>query len=393
MISIISCQKIETLVVLLIKFLSRSYVSHKGFPGTGKTSTIVFIARLLVALGKRVLITSYTHAAVDNILLKLMELNSTRNSGSEVNTDVVRVGSKSSIHPAVHKILASDLAVELDRRAILNSRSLPQDDAPPAKPSLSSLHHVISSAKLVGVSALTVPKSPLLIGQKFDVVIVDEAGQISQPAIVGALLAADKFVLVGDHEQLPPLVQSDIAERAGKKILLTLLLGFVPDLPHDHFSRKGYSESMLKRLADRYPDAVSKLTLQYRMHEDIAALSNFLVYNGQLACGNDLVKSRKIYLSQYPRRLKSMIQSNVKGLGWLLPVLNPNKTVIFLNTDKVGPNLEDSGKGRSSKNGNGLTNDTEIMVSSYIVHGLVSCGLDASSIGIISPYRAQVREN
>ena len=132
-----------------------------------------------------------------------------------VNTDLVRVGTKSSIHPALHKIIASELAGEIDRRHIIESNSLPQD-ADKLKPSISSLHQVISSAKIIGVSALTLPKSPLLIGQNFDLVIVDEAGQISQPAIIGALMAADSFVLVGDHEQLPPLVQSDVAEKAGK---------------------------------------------------------------------------------------------------------------------------------------------------------------------------------
>lgn len=66
------------------------------------------------------------------------------------------------------------------------------------------------------VSALTAPRSPLLAGQHFDVVIVDEAGQISQPAILGAIMAADSFVLVGDHMQLPPLVVSEVAEDAGE---------------------------------------------------------------------------------------------------------------------------------------------------------------------------------
>jgi DNA replication ATP-dependent helicase Dna2 len=75
---------------------------------------------------------------------------------------------------------------------------------------------VISSAQIVGVSALTVPRSSLLVGQHFDVVIVDEAGQISQPAILGPLMAADSFVLVGDHMQLPPLVTSEVAEKGGK---------------------------------------------------------------------------------------------------------------------------------------------------------------------------------
>ena len=62
-------------------------------------------------------------------------------------------------------------------------------------PTVDYLHKAVSSAKIVGVSALTAPRSPLLSGQHFDVVIVDEAGQISQPAILGAITAADSFVV------------------------------------------------------------------------------------------------------------------------------------------------------------------------------------------------------
>ena len=68
------------------------------------------------------------------------------------------------------------------------------------------------------MSALTAPRSPLLAGQHFDVVIVDEAGQIGQPAVLGAIMAADTFVLVGDHMQLPPLVISEVAEEAGESL-------------------------------------------------------------------------------------------------------------------------------------------------------------------------------
>ena len=105
---------------------------------------------------------------------------------------------------------------------------------------------------VVGVSALTAPRSPLLAGQSFDFVIVDEAGQISQPAILGAMMAADKFVLVGDHLQLPPLVKSEVAEEAG------------------------YGISMLMHLAEGFPVSVAKLTMQYRMNEEICHLSNII---------------------------------------------------------------------------------------------------------------------
>ena len=45
------------------------------------------------------------------------------------------------------------------------------------------------------MSALTAPRSPLLAGQHFDVVIVDEAGQISQPAVLGAIMATDSVFI------------------------------------------------------------------------------------------------------------------------------------------------------------------------------------------------------
>lgn len=118
---------------------------------------------------------------------------------------LIRVGNKSSCHPNVHSILASTVALAREGKE-------GGDDEFPSPDSLGS---VVSSAKIVGVSALTIPRSALLVGQHFDVVIVDEAGQISQPAILGALMAADSFVLVGDHMQLPPLVHSEVAQQGG----------------------------------------------------------------------------------------------------------------------------------------------------------------------------------
>ena len=54
---------------------AQDYVMILGMPGTGKTTAIACLAKVLVILGKSVLITSYTHTAVDNILLKLKQVN------------------------------------------------------------------------------------------------------------------------------------------------------------------------------------------------------------------------------------------------------------------------------------------------------------------------------
>ena len=53
---------------------SEDYVLILGLPGTGKTTTIACLVEVLVAQGKSVLLTSYTHSAVDNVLLKLKQV-------------------------------------------------------------------------------------------------------------------------------------------------------------------------------------------------------------------------------------------------------------------------------------------------------------------------------
>ena len=162
---------------------------------------------MLASLGKKVLITSYTHSAVDNLLLKLMEQNVAQRLDKKRPPAVVRIGKKSTVHPAVQPLLVDVLAAELESDGEVDVQHPPSAEA---------LRRVMAEARIVGATALTVPKSPLLARQHFDVVICDEAGQISQPALLGALAAADAFILVGDHMQLPPLVTSEAALEGGE---------------------------------------------------------------------------------------------------------------------------------------------------------------------------------
>jgi DNA replication ATP-dependent helicase Dna2 len=181
------------------------------FPG--KTSTIAFIVRLLVAHGKRVLITSYTHGAVDTVMLKLIEKGLSNTSRNNPFSTMIRIGLKSSCHPGVQPCIASMVASSLEEKSGVTSSSHALE------PSAEALRQVVSNARIVGVTVLSAPRSPLLVGEHFDVVIVDEAGQITQPAIIGPLLIAESFVLVGDHMQLPPLVISEAASSGGKNHL------------------------------------------------------------------------------------------------------------------------------------------------------------------------------
>jgi DNA replication ATP-dependent helicase Dna2 len=58
---------------VLAALASKDYSLLKGLPGTGKTQTLVALIRLFLLLKKSILITSHTHSAVDNLLVRLME--------------------------------------------------------------------------------------------------------------------------------------------------------------------------------------------------------------------------------------------------------------------------------------------------------------------------------
>ena len=158
--------------------------------------------------------TSYTHSAVDNMLIKLLD-HDLHKDGSGLSK-VVRIDRYGNCHPQVREVLAQNVALRLET-------SQGNTDVSSTQPAAESLRRVMSAARVVGVSALTIPKSPLLVGEEFDVVIVDEAGQISQPAILGALMAASTFILVGDHMQLPPLAVSELSVEDGQLPCLALV--------------------------------------------------------------------------------------------------------------------------------------------------------------------------
>jgi DNA replication ATP-dependent helicase Dna2 len=394
-------------------FCARDYTLLQGLPGTGKTCTLAFVARLLAAHGRRVLITSYTHAAVDNVVLKLMESGLASTHKATGLPPLVRVGQRSSCHLDVRPVMVSELARNLDRKTTANAESREDknfanggtvDDS--ELPSASSLRTVVSSASIVCISALSVPRSPLLAGETFDVVIVDEAGQIGQPAILGALMAADSFVLVGDHLQLPPLVNSEIAELGGEFFLTfdSSKLG-IAQYFLTHF--KGYGVSMLKRLAEQFPYSIAQLTYQYRSNEDICRISSEAVYGGKLKCGNEAVRRRRLYLPDFPKSLPRAVSKKV--YHWLLGTINPNKSVVFVDTDNIKKSPESKPRPPSDpvlpkkegidplegtvggRSGGSVVNETEAALVRYIVSGLIATGLTPSSIGVVCPFRAQVR--
>ena len=321
-----------------------------------------FVVRLLVARGMSVLVTSYTHTAVDNLMMKLLECGVGKDSGEG---DVVRVG-VSSRHKYSDEIKGL-MCREIAEKKYGKVRGGFEGE---------SMIKVIDDARVVGCTCLSVGKEVLLAKKKFDVVIVDEAGQISQPAVLGALSMGKTFVLVGDHKQLPPIVKNKMAREGGYDVSLL----------------KRLAEANDRRVCEGQQSSLTQLAMQYRMHEDITFLCNEICYGGLLKCGNDAVRLQKI---DYAEGWRSRVGGD-GWEGWVSEALDPSRAVVMVNTGLIGGDNSESREGGQRREGGGrggraIINNGEVAVVNKLVRGLIVCGnVKMSDVGIISYFNAQV---
>ncbi|KXT09876.1 hypothetical protein AC579_2993, partial [Pseudocercospora musae] len=311
------------------------YALILGMPGTGKTTTIAHIIGALLADHKSILLTSFTHTAVDNILLKIRDIVP---EGS-----VLRLGVPAKINVQVQEFV--QLAAQ-PRRTI------------------EEVNDAFMGTSIVATTCMGTNHA-LFKRRSFDVCIVDEASQITLPTILGPLLHARKFVLVGDHYQLPPLVQNRAALEGGLDV------------------------SLFRQLSEAHPDAVVGLGRQYRMCEDIMTLSNELIYHGKLRCGNDAVASR-ILQADDVKTLERLHDehapcSTMPSTCWLNRVTEPYHRVVFANTSQLGKSALETLSG-----GGKITNNLEATLVAQAVLALIARGVPGPEIGVITLYRSQL---
>lgn len=314
---------------------AQDYALILGMPGTGKTTTIAHIIRALLAEKKTILLTSFTHTAVDNILLKIRDVAP---EGS-----ILRLGVPAKINPEVQQFC--------------------QLAATPRN-SIDEIDEAYMGCCIVATTCMGTNHS-LFQRRAFDVCIVDEASQITLPTSLGPLLHARKFVLVGDHFQLPPLVQNRNALEGGLDV------------------------SLFRQLSERFPEAVATLGRQYRMCEDIMSLSNELIYSGKLKCGNESVANRTLHLPE-PHGLAALHQQQqgcvaLNASCWLDRLTSPRNKVVFANIDPVGPaSLETLTSGKN------ITNAIEAALTAQTVSSMLALGVPGREIGVITLYRSQL---
>jgi DNA replication ATP-dependent helicase Dna2 len=193
----------------------------QGPPGTGKTYVLARIVAALAARGERVLIATHTHRAVNNALRmvaaadpSLAVVKASKASGA----DDLR-GTRVTIVPSMRRLPAGRDPRRVVGATLFSLKAVWEEDA-------------------------------------FDVVVVDEAAQIPLSFAPCALLAAPKYVLVGDHRQLGPIVQGRHPDP------LALM-------------------SLFEHAAASYPPA--RLTRTYRMNAGLNAFPSRTFYDGTLA--------------------------------------------------------------------------------------------------------------
>lgn len=321
---------------------AKDYALVLGMPGTGKTTTIAHIIRALVRQGKSVLLTSYTHSAVDNILLKL----------KADKIGIFRLGTVAKVHHEVRDF--ADLG------------GLPMKSIEELK--------ACYTRQVVATTCLGI-NHPVFNQRIFDYCIVDEASQITLPVCLGPIRMAKKFILVGDHFQLPPLVQNKEALDGGLDV------------------------SLFKTLSDQHPTSVTNLEHQYRMCEEIMTLSNTLIYNGRLKCGTERVAHRSIHIPNIGAleqhhytaqtvgagRSRHICLSPSRKLCWIRDLLDASTKACFVNTDALLPQSREV-----LEHGARITNPCEVMLMSQIVESLMTVGIPPTDIGVVTLYRSQL---
>lgn len=139
----------------------------------------------------------------------------------------------------------------------------------------STLHHeLVRYADVVAATCIGTATSSLLAGVEFDLAIVDEAGQISTPNLLVALVRARRSALVGDHRQLPPFLDNEVEEWATQYRLDNASQQQVEDL---------LKRSAFEKIYDRCDDLHRvMLKTQRRMPENLAYFVSRTFYDGQL---------------------------------------------------------------------------------------------------------------
>lgn len=271
----------------------------QGPPGTGKTYVLARIVTAFAARGLRVLVTSYTHRAVNNGLRMVALANPA--------LQVVKVGKPSG---------ADDL----------------RDTRVSVVPSIKRLPVGSDPSRVVGATLFSLKAAWEV--DAFDVVVVDEAAQIPLAYASCALLAASRYLLVGDHRQLGPIVQGRHPDPLAVR-------------------------SVFEQLAGSYPPMLLRTT--YRMNAGLNAFPSKVFYEGKL------VSEARTAAARF----------RIVPGGPYDELFDPERPAVLALVDHEGFRTRCAPEAR--------------VVAGIVLDRIVRQAGDPGDIAVVSPFRAQLR--
>ena len=321
-----------------------------GPPGTGKTTTLVEAISEVLRREPQVMVCAQSNTAVDWICQQL----------SDRGIAVLRIGNPSRV---TETMLANTYEHRFESHPDYPDlwqirRSIRQLYSQPRKARGENFHqkiarlreradeiemrirHTLFDQSRVIACTLTGAANQLLVGQHYHTLFIDEAAQALEAACWIPLQRVDRVILAGDHQQLPPTIKSPEAMRAG--------LG----------------RTLMEQVAQRKPEVVRLLRVQYRMNEALMRFSSEWFYHGLLEAAPEV-------------RHRSLLDDVDDPLVWI-------DTPTEAAEQFVG-----SSYGRINKTEASLTLQAlHHYVERIGRHRLIAERVD---FAIISPYRAQVQ--
>lgn len=220
--------------------MNGTFLSIQGPPGTGKTYTASHVIYNLLKAGKRIGVSSNSHAAINHLLKAVAKLT---------------VDNQTPLPIAKIQNDADDEMFAIYPIEQVNAKSY----AP----------FSFENEGLVGFTAWGAQN----VEQELDYLFVDEAGQVSIANLIAMARVAQNIVVMGDQMQLPQPVQGTHPGDSGMSVL----------------------DYLLKDMRTIPAEQGIFLNRTYRMHNDVNRFISTMIYEGRLENHPDCDNQRIIY--------------------------------------------------------------------------------------------------